>query len=176
MTQPTIRGINHIGVTVSDIESATRFFIEAFGAEAIYQSLARTDPPEEGEALETNTGVAPGTVMRSQRMIKLGDGPNIELFEMHAPEQLDPVRPSDLGMNHLALYTHDPDTAITRFERAGGIMLSGPNPMLFTTEAGENNTFCYGHTPWGMSIEFISYPGTMGYESETSLRRWQSGH
>ena len=54
-------------------------------------------------------------------------------------------------------------------------MFSGPSKIRFATEQGEGNVFCYGVTPWGMNIEFISYPGEMGYEQDTQLRRWSRG-
>ena len=87
MAKETIRGIAHVGITVTDIDAATTFLVEAFGAQVIYQALGKEDKPEGGSALEANTGVAPGTVMRSQRMIRIGRGPDIELFEMHADDQ-----------------------------------------------------------------------------------------
>jgi catechol 2,3-dioxygenase-like lactoylglutathione lyase family enzyme len=36
MTKRPVRGINHVGVTVPDIETATTFLIEGFGAQVIY--------------------------------------------------------------------------------------------------------------------------------------------
>lgn len=174
MAKQTIRGIDHVGITVTDIEAATTFLVEAFGAQVIYQSLGRDDKPEGGPSLEANTGVAPGTVMRAQRMIRMGRGPDIELFEMHADDQRPAARGSDIGVNHIGFYTDDMSAAIARFEKAGGKMMSQPNPILFKAEQGDNNFFVYGRTPWGMSIEFISYPGKMGVEREgtTPLRRW----
>lgn len=177
MAKETIRGIDHVGITVTDIDAATTFLAEAFGAQVIYQALGKEDAPEGGPALEADTGVAPGTVMRSQRMIRIGRGPDIELFEMHADDQRPAARGSDIGVNHLAFYADDVPAAIARFEQAGGTMMSQPNPILFKAEQGSNYVFCYGRTPWGMSIEFISYPGEMGFEKEgaTPLRRWNRG-
>lgn len=166
MTKQTIRGIDHVGVTVTDIEAATTFLVEAFGAQVIYQSFGTGDKPYGGPALERDTGVATGTVMRAQRMIRIGHGPDIELFEMHADDQRPAARGSDIGVNHIAFYVDDMPAAITRFERAGGTMMSKPIPILFEAEQGEGNVFCYGRTPWGMSIEFIAYPGEMGFEKE----------
>ena len=108
-------------------------------------------------------------------MLKLGRGPDIEMFEMTAPNQSATTGRSDIGLNHFGMYVDDPQAAIARFEKAGGRMFSGPNEILFKTEQGVNNTFCYGVTPWGMNIEFISYPGEMGYEKDTELRRWNRG-
>ena len=175
MAKETIRGIDHIGVFVPNIEEGKAFFIAAFGAQLIYHSLSPDQPPEEGENLVRNTGIAPGSVMRAQCMLKLGRGPDIEMFEMTAPNQSATTGRSDIGLNHFGMYVDDPQAAIARFEKAGGRMFSGPNEILFKTEQGVNNTFCYGVTPWGMNIEFISYPGEMGYEKDTELRRWNRG-
>ncbi len=40
----SVRGIDHIGITVPDIEKATQFFERAFGAQVLYHSVdAETD-------------------------------------------------------------------------------------------------------------------------------------
>ena len=56
MNKPTIRGIDHIGITVPDIETATTFLCEALGAKVIYESLKHTTPiPVATEAALNNT-------------------------------------------------------------------------------------------------------------------------
>lgn len=45
MTTPVVRGVNHIGITVPDIEAAKSFLVEAFGGKVIYQSFGPQDPP-----------------------------------------------------------------------------------------------------------------------------------
>src|SRR5689334_10877520 len=107
MTVPVIRGVNHIGITVPDIEAAKSFLVEAFGGQVIYQSFGPQDPPRQGPEFERATGAFPGTVVRAQAMVKIGTGPDIELFEMHGPEQAQPVRASDFGITHFGVYTDD---------------------------------------------------------------------
>lgn len=34
-----VRAIEHVGITVPDLEAATQFFVEAFGAEKLYDML-----------------------------------------------------------------------------------------------------------------------------------------
>src|SRR3982750_3822031 len=104
MTSTIVQGVNHIGITVPDIEAAKTFLIEAFGGEVIYQSFGRDDPPRQGPEFERAVNAVPGTVVRAQAMVKLGTGPDIELFEMHGPEQAQPVRASDFGITHFGLY------------------------------------------------------------------------
>ena len=52
MTEPTSgalpRGIQHLGVTVPDLEEATRFLVEGLGAQVSYDGLSADDEPRRG--------------------------------------------------------------------------------------------------------------------------------
>jgi catechol 2,3-dioxygenase-like lactoylglutathione lyase family enzyme len=165
--------MDHVGITIADLEAATRFFQDAFGAEVIYDSVAKEDPSLEGDEPESVLKVAKGTTISAVRMLKLQYGPGLELFEMHASDQRAPVRPSDYGLQHFAVYVDDIEKAIQLFEAAGGEMFTDPQPLMFSTEVGEGNFFCYGRAPWGSVIELITLPSPMPYEEDTSLRRWK---
>jgi catechol 2,3-dioxygenase-like lactoylglutathione lyase family enzyme len=173
MSNNPARGMDHVGITVADLEAATRFFQDAFGAEVIYDSIAKDDPSLEGEEPERILKVAKGTTISAVRMLKLQYGPGLELFEMHGSDQSAPVRPSDYGLQHLAVYVDDIKEAIRLFEAAGGEMFTEPQPLMFPTEVGEGNFFCYGRAPWGSVIELITLPASMPYEEDTNLRRWK---
>lgn len=168
-----IAGIDHIGINVPDIEAATRFLEQAFGAAVIYESYRKTQPPLDLSGIENTLNVAPHTSIHAARLIRIGYGPTIELFEVHAADQRNAARSSDLGLQHFALYTDNMAEAIARFVAAGGRILSEPNAVLFPEEKGARNFFCYGVTPWGTSVEFITYPEGMPYEAQTPLRRWK---
>jgi catechol 2,3-dioxygenase-like lactoylglutathione lyase family enzyme len=174
MNSKPLRGINHVGVTVPDIEAATTFLIDGVGAHVIYESYSADQPSAGGPELDQALNLAPGTRLVAARMIQVGTGPEIELFELKADAQREAARPSDFGLQHLALYVDDIEAAIARFEAAGGKMFSRPNEILFPKEQGEGNLYCYGQTPWGMMIEFITFPSAMPYEGETPLRRWHA--
>ncbi|WP_228558612.1 VOC family protein, partial [Myxococcus sp. AB056] len=75
---PGVRGIDHIGVTVPDLEAATAFFIEALGAEVLYDSLAKGQPPQEGPDLQRRLRFLPGSSIRAMRLLRLGSGPSLE--------------------------------------------------------------------------------------------------
>ncbi|MCA1431774.1 VOC family protein [Bradyrhizobium sp. BRP20] len=173
MTTPVIRGVNHIGITVPDIEAAKSFLVEAFGGQVIYQSFGPQDPPRQGPEFERAVGAFAGTVVRAQAMVKIGTGPDIELFEMHGPEQAQPIRASDFGITHFALYTDDIDASVACFEKAGGKSLTAPRAIPYATEKGPGNKVCYCQMPWGTTMEFITTPDRMPYHDQTDLRRWQ---
>lgn len=171
--QSSVRGIDHIGITVPDIEKATLFFEHAFGAKVLYHSVdAETDNIDQSAQQDT-LKLFPGTKIHAIRMLAMPHGPGIELFEMHGPEQGMPARASDFGLQHFAVYIDDFDSAIAAFTAAGGEMFTEPKPLSFPDEQGEGNAFCYGQTPWGSIVELISWPTPMPYEKKTNLRRWK---
>jgi catechol 2,3-dioxygenase-like lactoylglutathione lyase family enzyme len=165
-----VRGIDHLGITVPDLEAATRFFIDAFDARPLFDNIRRTDPPFEGAEAENKVGMAPGVVLTTMRLLQLGNGPGLELFEMRGPDQRPPARPSDFGLQHFAVHVEDIEAASERFVAAGGVLLEGPNDMG-GFEAGAGNKWRYGRTPWGSTIELICAPGPQAYEATTPLRR-----
>ncbi|WP_308993458.1 VOC family protein [Mariniflexile litorale] len=169
-TNNIITKIDHLGLNVPDINTATIFLQEAFDAEIINESYSRALPPlEASDELASTLNLAPKATLHSCRMIKIGSGVRIELFEIYVDGQRQPIKSSDLGLIHFALYTDSMHKAIQKFEAAGGKMLSGPNPFLFPSEKGDKNFFCYGLTPWGTTIEFITYPDGMPYEKNNNL-------
>jgi catechol 2,3-dioxygenase-like lactoylglutathione lyase family enzyme len=168
-------GIDHVGISVPDIEKATAFLIEAFDATVLYESHSRNDAPIELIGIENTLNAIKGTKIFAVRMISLKNGPDIELFEIYAPTQAAPIKTSDLGLQHLALYTTNIQKAMKKFVSAGGILLTDAKPMMFPAEKGSKNLFCYCLTPWGTTIELISYPNSMAYEKKTKLRRWKGG-
>jgi catechol 2,3-dioxygenase-like lactoylglutathione lyase family enzyme len=164
-----IRGIEHIGITVPDLEQATSFFAYAFGAEKIYEML---DEPLEGPAVESGLGVPTGARIEAIRMLRLGEGPNLELFTYSGTAQRDPVLPSDYGLQHFCIYVDDIEEAAARLEKAGGQLLSEPGDLP-GGDAGEGNQYLYARTPWGSTVELVTYPSPQAYESRIPLRRWR---
>ncbi len=166
-----IRGIDHIGITVPDIESATTYFVAAFGAEVVYEVLTTDNPPLGGTEIEATVGITSGTTVRAIRLLKLHGGPSLELFEYEAANQRTPAIPSDFGLQHFAIYVDDLAGAAERVRQAGGRLLSGPTDLP-AIEGGPGNQFWYTLTPWGMTIEIITYPSSQPYQQITDLKRW----
>ena len=63
------RGINHIGLTVPDIEQATTFFQTALDGKIAYDSQKLTDEPRAGQFVERVLGIEKGA-----KIIKTYDG------------------------------------------------------------------------------------------------------
>jgi catechol 2,3-dioxygenase-like lactoylglutathione lyase family enzyme len=174
-------GIEHVGITVPSIAEATEYFERAFGAEVLYDLIPGefADQPEAREValaavaqvdLEDTLGAGPQAKLNAMRMLALGDGPPVELFEYHVDGQRDPVVPSDLGIHHICVYVDDIEAAASRVVAAGGTLLTGPVEM-FGLEGGARNRAWYTKAPWGSTVELITYPDRMPSEDLTSRLR-----
>jgi catechol 2,3-dioxygenase-like lactoylglutathione lyase family enzyme len=151
------RGIDHVGLTVPDLESASRFLEEALGAIPLYDVQALDAPPMAGSEAETQLGLPSGAKVVHMRLLRVGEGPSLELFQFaDAPQRRAAALP-DFGLQHFALYVDDIDEAAARFEAAGGELLSSRS-ALAGPEAAPRNRWLYGRAPWGSLIELITYP------------------
>jgi hypothetical protein len=81
MSDGTIRGIDHVGVTVHDLEAATAFLKAAFGAEVLCDTLPLGEKPQAGSEAEQRLHLRPGAVIHAVRMLRLHNGPGVELFQ-----------------------------------------------------------------------------------------------
>ena len=104
---PGLRGTEHIGFTVPDLDQAERFFVDVIGCERIY-SLGPFSSDDDWMA--EHLGVHPRTVMRELRFFRCKSGPNFEVFQYEPADEAAPQpRNSDIGGHHLAFYVDDFD-------------------------------------------------------------------
>lgn len=135
-------------------------------------TLARDDRPRADAQTDQRLEVPIGAAEVAIRMLALPHRPGLAPFEFTGPRQRNPAPPCDLGWQHVAFYTDDIDSAIEGVVCAGGSVLAEPRPLPWL-EAGARNKFVYCRTPWGSTLELISYPNEQPYTHTTKLRRWR---
>ena len=98
--QPLPGGIQHIGVTVPDLDAATEFLIQGLGAKVAYDGLTSDDEPRQGADLARGHGGGePGEhrvqavehLRRAQLDARLDASQDVE------PEGVGPVESGELG-------------------------------------------------------------------------------
>lgn len=164
------RGIDHVGLTVPDVDAASLFFEQAFGARPIYDVQPKGTKPMEGQATERELGLPHGAKIVHMRLLRIGNGPSLELFRIDDALQHHAAALNDFGWTHVALYVDDIEQASKRFVEAGGTLLSDPHPLA-GVEAGPANRGAYGRAPWGGLIELLTYPSGIKYPTP-AVRRW----
>ena len=165
---PGLRGMEHVGFTVPDLEQATRFFVDVLGCESFYE-LGPFSSDDDWMAVHLN--VHPKAVMRKLRFFRCGHGSNFEVFEYEAPGQgrVQPAN-SDVGGHHLAFYVDDINAAI-RYLKDKGIKVLG-EPTIRTEGPSAGQSWVYFLAPWGMQFELVSFPHGKAYEKTTDRYLW----
>lgn len=164
---PSSPGVDHIGMTVPNLEEAIDFFESALGCEHIYTAGPFNDP--EGDWMQKSLAVHP-RASTTLAMVRCGPTQNIELFEYEAEDQQTvPPKNSDVGGMHVAFYVEDIENAVSYLKNAPDVTILGePTPVSGQPNGGE--VFLYFLTPWGSSMEIVSYNEGLEYEESTSKR------
>ena len=162
-------GMDHVGITVPDIDAAVAWFEDVMGCVAPLTFGPFADPT--GTFMQDLLDVDPRAVIQQITMVRCGRSANIELFRYTAPDQRTTFpKNSDLAGHHIAFYVTDIDAAVAYMVSKGAQKFLGPVPLTDGPAAGQ--TINYFRTPFGTYVELISYPSGMAYESDPSRPLW----
>lgn len=165
---PGLRGTDHVGFTVPNLDAAEAFLVDVLGAVPVYTLGAKRS--DDDDWMSVQLGVHPHTAIREIRFYRLGNGSNLEVFQYDAADgQAPPPRNSDIGGHHLALYVDDMDAAVAHL-RAHGVDVMGEPVASAGASAGQR--WVYFRAPWGMQFELVSFPGGKAYERDAPVRLW----
>lgn len=160
------RGVDHVGLTVPDLDGAIDFFTRVLTAELVFRhGPYRTT----GDHLPRQFGRHPESTVEGIAMLRLG-GTNVELLQYSSPDRVDrPPSLTDAGGHHLAVYVDDLEGAVDRLRRHGCEVLGDPMDLP-GPESGPSARFIFFRAPWGLFCELVSYPHGKAYESTTDRR------
>jgi catechol 2,3-dioxygenase-like lactoylglutathione lyase family enzyme len=170
---PTLRGIEHISMTVPDLDEATEFFTDVFGCQTLYTMGPFTG--SKGSFMRTYANADVRTVVHHVRVLR-SPYLNVELFDSTSPRQRQ-VWPDflDIGGWHISGYVDDLDAAI-EYLGAKDVYLLGPGKKpTGGPEAGEGACNCHCMSAWGFRFELVSYPNGRVYEASSEERLWHPG-
>lgn len=171
MPIPGMRGSDHIGFTVPDLDEAERFLVDILGAVRVYTLGAKR---ADDDFMAVQLGVHPRTVITEIRFYRLGNGSNLEVFAYDSADgQAPQPRNSDIGGHHLALYVDDMDAAVA-YLRAHDVEVMGEPVTSAGASAGQR--WLYFRSPWGMQFELVSFPGGKAYEADADTLLWHPAH
>ena len=155
---PGLAGIEHIGLTVPDLDAATRFLADVAGGEALYD-IGPFARPEDWMA--THLARPHGRSIHRMRVLRIANGPVLELIELAADGTGRPTRAcaetAPDAAWHLAFYVEDMEQALVALKAHGVEIQSGPVVMTEGPSAGLS--WLYFRAPWGLQLELVSYPG-----------------
>lgn len=153
-----LRGVDHVGLTVLDLDAAIDFLTETLGG-----TLALRHGPYPASTSNPRQFARPAeSSVRGIAVVSVGPT-NIELLEFDSPTaSTTSPRPDETGACHLAFYVDDLAGAVEA-ARASGVEILGDPMELPGPEAGEGARFIFLRAPWGGLVELVTYPNGKRY-------------
>ncbi|MDO2934677.1 VOC family protein [Paeniglutamicibacter sulfureus] len=164
---PGLRGTDHIGFTVPDMDEAHEFFVNLLGCDHVY-SLGPMQPS--GRWMSSHLNIHDEAVIHEIRFYRCFNGANFEVFHYSSPDQRS-IQPknSDIGGHHIAFYVDDIDEAIN-YLKDQKVEVLGDATNSSGASAGQR--WVYFLSPWGMQFELVSYPAGKAYEPGAQTLLW----
>lgn len=164
---PGLAGIEHVGLTVPNLEEAKRFFINVIGCKLVFQG----DPiSSEPEFMKTQLSVSPDASVK-YCFLRCEKGPNLEIFEYCVSDQKKRTpKNSDIGGHHLAFYVEDIHQAI-EYLQSKNVKIQG-DVNFIDKGAAAGSYWVYFLAPWGLQLELVSFPDGKAYEMNSNIRLW----
>jgi catechol 2,3-dioxygenase-like lactoylglutathione lyase family enzyme len=158
-----MKGVHHVGITVSDLERGIDFYHGVLGLEFVNEPSPVFDDPGLGPAV----GV-PGAALR-QVSLALGDG-ILELLEYSRPESpIDaPLPQNALGAQHVGFLVDDIHAKKAELEARGVRFYSEVNAVDEGVLAGWR--WVYFSDPEGNALELVEIAYTRPEERAAGIR------
>jgi catechol 2,3-dioxygenase-like lactoylglutathione lyase family enzyme len=155
---PGLLNVDHVAITVPDVEAATDFYCSTFGAVELYR-LGPFDARELPAAADGRDWTAAHLNVPDARLriVMLRIAPNLmlELFQYDRPadSRKEPPRNCDVGGHHLAFQVESLENAVTALRDRGLKIMSGPIEVPVTHRGLLRVQ--YFLDPWGNQLELV---------------------
>ncbi len=160
------RRVDHIALTVPDLDAAITFAVQVLGGELVYRLPAMAC---DDDWMLHYLDVHPRARVEIA-MVRLGPVTNLELFQYWAPDRCNtPLRPHDAGSTTLGLLVEDVDIALTFLQNQFGVRAFS---TVYTAKAEAPEAgmrWVRFMAPWGAPIELRSMP-LVGEETHIGRR------
>lgn len=155
---PTLEYLDHIGLTVPDLEEAKQFFIECFGAEFLYDGQRQSD-----HSLMRRTFDVPGDAAFKLAMLRLPPNLNLELFQWTVADQRTQMpRLCDMDAHHLCFSVNAIESALEVLAKHPGVRILGSINTVPEGAVGAGVKWVYLRTGWGLHLELVDRSGATG--------------
>ena len=153
MTYP--RAMNHVGLTVTDIDAAVAWYCDTFGCELLMAPIAAQD--DGGYFAEIIADIfGPGFEEMKLAHLATADGIGIELFQFANPKSVQRDNNFEYwktGIFHLCLTDPDIEALARRIDESGGKQRS----KVWKLFDDKPYKVCYCEDPWGNIVELSSH-------------------
>ena len=168
---PGLSHVDHLGLTVPDLEKAVAFYTDILGGTELYRigpfDSAELPPMEDGrDWTQAHLNVAGARL--NIAMISVGPNLMLELFEYEKPTDraTTPPRNCDYGGHHIAFKVADLDAAVAYLAENGCTVMAGP--IVLDDGPCAVTRVNYVLDPFGNQLEFVEYEN-QAFEAEAPV-------
>ncbi len=146
--------VDHVALTVPDLDAAAAFFTEVLGARELYRRHYRPGA-DNAASMAERFNTHPEAACRLAKLDFLGTA--LELFEYRAPD-LNRAMPRncDAGGAHLGITADNFPQALAALRRVPGVKILGEPSVLGPDHPLAGRRWVYFLTPWGLQMELVS--------------------
>ena len=157
---PGLSHVDHVALTVPDLDAAVRFYSEVIGGTELYRigpfdaaEMPKTDDGRDWTEAHINVKGARLNIA----MLQLGPNIMLELFQYDQPadRRKSPPRNCDYGGHHIAFKVADIKAAKDHLAKNGCKVMDGPT--LLDQGPCATMQFNYVLDPWGNQLELVEY-------------------
>ncbi|MDY7227903.1 VOC family protein [Hyalangium rubrum] len=158
---PGFTRVDHVALTVPDLDKAVEFYTETFGATELFRlgpfdaaELPRM--PDGRDWTEAHVNVPGARVFLA--MLQLGPTLKLELFRYELPKdaRTTPPRNCDLGGHHIAFQVENLEAAVAYLRARELRVMAGPIVIPVGPAAGMRTQYVLD--PWGNQLELVELP------------------
>ncbi|MGH7003372.1 MAG: VOC family protein [Alphaproteobacteria bacterium] len=169
---PGLSHVDHVGLTVPDLDSAVRFYCDVIGGHELYRigpfdaaEMPRMDDGRDWTEAHINVAGARLTIA----MLQVGPNIMLELFQYERPadNRKTPPRNCDWGGHHIAFKVADIGAAKTYLAGKGCKMMAGP--IVLDHGPCATTRVNYVLDPWGNQLELVEY-AAQAFEKTASVK------
>jgi len=159
MGLPGCRRVDHVAITVPDLNAAIQFYSEVFGGREVWRlgPLDSAQLPRASDGRDWTDAYlnVPGARL-TFAMLDVPPNMKLELFEYELPKDArhQPPRNCDWGGHHIAFAVDDLEAAVEYVKSKGLRLMEGPIVAEYPPVGALVN---YVLDPWGNQIELIQY-------------------
>ena len=158
---PGFLHVDHVGLTVSELEPAVSFYCNVLGARELYRmgpfdSAEFPLEPDGRDWSDSHFNVAGARFHFA--MLQLGPNLMLELFQYDRPpdRRTQPPRNCDIGGHHLAVKVSNLDEAIAYLKKQKGVAVMA-GPVVISEGVCAGLRVIYFLDPWGNQLELVEF-------------------
>jgi catechol 2,3-dioxygenase-like lactoylglutathione lyase family enzyme len=174
---PGLSHVDHVGMTVPDLDAAARFYCNVIGGYELYRlgpfdaaAMPQTADGRDWTAAHINVAGARLTIA----MISIGPNLMLELFRYDQPKDRNvrPPRNCDLGGHHIAFKVDNLEAAKSYLADHGCKVMDGAVPIVLDQGPCAMTRVNYVLDPFGNQLELVEYT-TKAFEASAPVKIYQ---